>query len=93
MYPKRTPSSNTKEVLVPADKAIDAYRQWLAKFDAKGWRIDWEAFKQHNDTDMAYAIPSPERRTSKNWVLEEIPRLSAEAGRTVEDEPGEEQAA
>ena len=46
LYPLRTPISNTKEVLMPADKAVVAYRDWLAKFDDKGWRIDWDEFKQ-----------------------------------------------
>ena len=30
VYPPRTPTSNTKEVLMPADKAVVAYREWLA---------------------------------------------------------------
>ena len=45
LEPRLTPLSNTKEVLMPADKAIVAYRDWLAKFDDKGWRIDWDTFK------------------------------------------------
>jgi hypothetical protein len=39
--PAQTPMNNIKEVLMPADKAVVAYREWLAKFDDKGWRIDW----------------------------------------------------
>ncbi len=79
VYPKRTPSSNTKEVLMPADKAIDVYRNWLAKFDDKGWRIDWETFRHRNDTDTGFAIPSPDRRTAGNWVMEEMPRFDSHA--------------
>lgn len=81
VYPKRTPISNTKEVLMPADKAIAAYRDWLAKFDDMGWRIDWESFRKRNDTDTGFAIPSPERRRSGNWVLEEVPRIKGRAER------------
>ena len=81
VYPTRTPVSNTKEVLMPADKAIAAYREWLAKFDDKGWRIDWEEFKRRNGKDNGFAIPSPARRTSGNWVLEEIPLLEGRAER------------
>jgi hypothetical protein len=76
VYPLRTPISNTKEVLMPADKAVVGYREWLAKFDDKGWRIDWNAFKARNATgEIAFAIPSPGRRTSGNWVLEPVPLL------------------
>jgi phenylpropionate dioxygenase-like ring-hydroxylating dioxygenase large terminal subunit len=76
VYPLRTPISNTKEVLMPADKAVVGYRDWLAKFDDKGWRIDWNAFKARNATgEIAFAIPSPGRRTAGNWVLEPVPLL------------------
>jgi phenylpropionate dioxygenase-like ring-hydroxylating dioxygenase large terminal subunit len=81
VYPTQTPISNTKECLVPADKAIVAYRDWLAKFDEKGWRIDWEKFQERNGKSTAFAIPSPGRRASGNWVLEEIPRVPSRAAR------------
>ncbi len=79
--PRRTPLSSTKEVLMPADKAIVAYRDWLEKFDDMGWRIDIDEFNRRHGKDMAYAIPSPARRTSGNWVLEEIPRIKNRAER------------
>jgi len=76
VYPLRTPVSNTKEVLMPADKAVAGYRDWLRKFDDKGWRIDWDEFKSRNARgNIAFAIPSPGRRTSGNWVLETVPLL------------------
>lgn len=81
LYPLMTPTSNTKEVLMPADKAIVAYRDWLAKFDEKGWRIDWEEFKRRNGKDTAFAIPSPARRGSGNWVLEPVPLVKSRAAR------------
>ncbi len=73
--PQRTPLSTTKEVLMPADKAIAAYREWLAKFDDLGWRIDVNEFNARNGKEAAFSIPCPARRTSGNWVLEEIPRI------------------
>jgi phenylpropionate dioxygenase-like ring-hydroxylating dioxygenase large terminal subunit len=79
--PLRTPVNNTKEVLMPADKAIVAYRDWLKKFDDKGWRIDWDEFKRRNGKDTAFAIPSPGRRTSGNWVIESVPLLKSRAER------------
>jgi phenylpropionate dioxygenase-like ring-hydroxylating dioxygenase large terminal subunit len=70
--PVLTPDSNTKEVLVPSDRAVVVYREWLKKFDAKGWRIDFDQLKARKGK-AAFAIPSPARRTSGNWVLETVP--------------------
>ena len=81
VYPTQTPVSNTKEVLMPADKAIVAYRDWLANFDEKGWRIDWQAFTERNAGNTAFAIPSPARRTSGNWVIETVPMVPSRAAR------------
>jgi phenylpropionate dioxygenase-like ring-hydroxylating dioxygenase large terminal subunit len=85
LMPEFTPLSPTKEVLMPADAAIAAYRSWLKKFDDLGWRIDWQEFKQRQGIDKAYAIPSPARRTSGNWVLDEIPLLKSRAEREKKD--------
>ena len=81
VYPPRTPISNTKEVLVPADKAVVAYREWLARFDDNGWRIDWDEFQRRNGKDAAFAIPSPARREAGNWVIETIPLVKSRAER------------
>lgn len=83
VYPPRTPISNTKEVLMPADKAVVAYREWLARFDERGWRIDWDEFERRNGKDTAFAIPSPARRESGNWVVESIPLVRSRAERKV----------
>ena len=82
LYPTLTPISNAKEVLMPADKAIVAYRDWLARFDEDGWRIDLEAFHRRNGKQTAFAIPSPARRESGNWVVEPVPLLPSRAART-----------
>lgn len=76
LYPQQTPMTNTKEVLMPADKAIVTYREWLENFDNNGWRIDIGEFNRRNGKDTAFAIPCPARRSSGNWVLEELPRIS-----------------
>ncbi len=81
VYPRMTPTSNTKEVLMPADAPIATYREWLAKFDDRGWRIDWEEFSRRNGKQTAFAIPSPGRRESGNWVLEPVPLLPGRAAR------------
>lgn len=81
LNPPMTPISNIKEVLTPSDKAIVGYRDWLARFDEKGWRIDWDAFQARNGKSTAFAIPSPARRTAGNWVLEPVPLLASREAR------------
>lgn len=85
LNPMLTPLSPTKEVLMPADLAVATYRDWLKKFDDKGWRIDWFEFKKRHGVDKAYAIPSPGRRTSGNWVLDPVPTLKNRAERESKD--------
>ena len=48
------------------------YREWLAEWDSKGWRIDMARLKEER-LGTAFAIPSPGRRDAGNWVLDTIP--------------------
>ncbi len=77
LSPVRTPPTNTKETLVPSDGMIVRYRDWLSEWDAKGWRIDYRRL-QAEKGDVAYAIPSPGRRTAGNWVLDTVPLQPAD---------------
>jgi len=77
LNPVRTPNSNTKEILMPADQVIVRYREWLKSWENKGWRIDVSAMKAKRG-DVAFAIPCPERRTSGNWVLDPIPLVKSQ---------------
>ena len=72
LYPIRTPENRTQEILTPSDKSIANYRDWLDDWNAKGWRIDSKAMRE-NSGDVAYAVPSPERRHSGNWILNPVP--------------------
>jgi len=72
LQPVRTPETNTKELLLPSDAMIVRYREWLSEWDANGWRIDFKRLKNESG-DVAYAIPSPGRRESGNWVLDPVP--------------------
>ena len=72
LYPVRTPESSTKEVLIIGDECIGEFRAQLKIWEKRGWRIDMKKLKQ-NSGDIAYAIPSPARHASKNWVLDPIP--------------------
>jgi phenylpropionate dioxygenase-like ring-hydroxylating dioxygenase large terminal subunit len=72
------PDSNTREVLVPADRQIGLYRQYLKRWEAMGWRID----SRQVDMDrgrIAYAIPSPARRGPGSWALPTVPMISPAA--------------
>ena len=72
LSPVTTPTTNTKEVLVPGDAVIVRYREWLSDWDAKGWRIDYKDLEARK-RDVAFAIPSPGRREGGNWVLDTVP--------------------
>ncbi len=70
--PVRTPDTTSKELLTEVDKPIFRYRDFLKKWDDKGWRIDWKALQEKRG-DIAFAIASPGRRTEKNWILDTVP--------------------
>ncbi len=75
--PVRTPESAAEEILIRSDGAVVRYREWLRKWDAKGWRIDLKEVRSQKG-DRAFAIPSPARRESKNWVLKAVPLIAGE---------------
>ncbi len=78
VHPVITPETRTKELFVPADGPIDAYRDKLKEWEALGWRIDLEEVER-NCKKVAYAIPCPARRESKGWILDAIPMLPGSA--------------
>jgi hypothetical protein len=63
---------------MPADKAVARYREWMKGWERRGWRIDVGTLRSKRG-DIGFAIPSPDRRTSGNWVLDEIPLLPESA--------------
>ncbi|MEE4185705.1 MAG: aromatic ring-hydroxylating dioxygenase subunit alpha [Gammaproteobacteria bacterium] len=75
LWPMRTPDTMNRELLTTGDEIVVRYRKHLKEWDARGWRIDARQLR-HNFGDVAYAIPSPERRNSGNWVLETVPLLA-----------------
>ncbi len=78
LRPAIAPRTAVKELLMPADKPVVAYRERLQEFEAKGWRIDNQQVKDNRDK-VAYAIPSPGRRESRNWVIDAVPLIAATA--------------
>jgi nitrite reductase/ring-hydroxylating ferredoxin subunit len=78
LRPAIAPRTAVKELLMPADKPVVAYRERLQEFEAKGWRIDNQQVKDNRDK-LAYAIPSPGRRESRNWVIDAVPLIAATA--------------
>lgn len=73
--PVLAPSSNIRENLMPSDKHTAHYREKLKEWEALGWRIDSDSVERDR-LKVAYAIPSPERRNSKNWTLDPIPLIT-----------------
>lgn len=76
LYPVRTPETSTKEILIVGDECISEFRTLLKSWEKMGWRIDTKTLSD-NAGDIAYAIPSPGRRASKNWVLDLVPIVGA----------------
>ncbi|MBL8645005.1 MAG: aromatic ring-hydroxylating dioxygenase subunit alpha [Rhodospirillaceae bacterium] len=70
--PSIPPVTNTKEVLMPADRTIARYRQYTKEWNTKGWRIDIDAVERDAGR-VVYAIPSPARRETKGWVMDTVP--------------------
>ena len=79
LSPARTPDTTTKEILIRGDECVVGYRKLLKVWEQHGWRVDMAAMRE-NDGDIAYAIPSPGRRESGNWVLDPIPLMTGAGG-------------
>jgi phenylpropionate dioxygenase-like ring-hydroxylating dioxygenase large terminal subunit len=75
--PIKTPNSMTQELMMPSDKCIVAYRKDLKQWADKGWRIDSKKAAEAND-EKTYAIPSPQRREQKGWIIDQVPLIYAD---------------
>ena len=78
LRPAIAPRTAVKELLMPADKPVVAYRERLQEFEAKGWRINMQQVNENRDK-VAYAIPSPGRRETRNWVIDPVPLIAAQS--------------
>ena len=76
LWPVRTPDTLNHELLTEGDAILVRFREPLKDWQAKGWRIDMRAVAAAAD-DVAYAIPCPARRESRNWVLDAVPLMEA----------------
>jgi phenylpropionate dioxygenase-like ring-hydroxylating dioxygenase large terminal subunit len=74
--PVQTPDSTTRELLTEADKPVLRYREYLAEWQSKGWKIDRESLESQLGK-AAFAIPSPARRDEKGWVIQSIPLVKS----------------
>jgi phenylpropionate dioxygenase-like ring-hydroxylating dioxygenase large terminal subunit len=72
LWPIRTPDTMNNELLTEGDQILIRYREHLKAWQNRGWRIDTDALKKATG-DVAYAIPSPARRTTGNWILDPVP--------------------
>ena len=72
------PDSSTKEVFVPGDAQIAAYRQYIKDWQSRGWRIDSQKVDATRGR-VGYSIPSPARHESKAFPLDSVPLLPPES--------------
>lgn len=92
VWPRKTPPSRAKELMMPADKGILQYRDKLDEFASRGWKIDTAALRvARKRGDVIFAIPCPERRRSNAWVLDETPRIDRHASshEVTQEAPGD----
>jgi phenylpropionate dioxygenase-like ring-hydroxylating dioxygenase large terminal subunit len=73
--PLTTPSSNVTELLIAEDRGVAAYRKRRKEWTEKRWRIDVDALAADGGRS-AFAVPSPGRRESGNWVINPVPLVS-----------------
>jgi phenylpropionate dioxygenase-like ring-hydroxylating dioxygenase large terminal subunit len=78
VHPVITPETRAKELFVPSDGPIGAYRDKLKAWEERGWRIDVDEVER-NRQKVAYAIPCPARRETKGWILDAVPLIPAAA--------------
>ena len=80
LQPKLTPARRNREFFLEPDACAKRYREFLDEWQSRGWRIDVEKVNRTR-RKVAYAIPSPDRRHRKGWILDAIPLMTAaEAG-------------
>jgi hypothetical protein len=85
LHPSLTPQTANHEFFVPSDSCVGRYRQLVAQWEARGWRID-SATVARDRLKVAYAIPSPARRERKGWVLDPVPLIAPSAERALAGE-------
>jgi phenylpropionate dioxygenase-like ring-hydroxylating dioxygenase large terminal subunit len=88
LSPVRSPQSTSRELLVPGDQAVLRFREYLRRWEARGWRIDRRRVRE-TEGDVAWAIPSPARRGPGNWVLEAVPLVPAGGAATAPGASGQ----
>ena len=68
-------TTSTDDLSVEADAIQLAYRRRLAEWESRGWRIDSERLHREMPGTGVHVIPSPARRSSKNWVFPTVPLI------------------
>jgi phenylpropionate dioxygenase-like ring-hydroxylating dioxygenase large terminal subunit len=76
LHPVMTPRMPNHELFVPSDGCVGRYRQFVARWEERGWRIDSDTVRRKRNK-VAYAIPCPARRATAGWVLDPVPLIPA----------------
>ena len=75
MQPRYSPRSSGSELLLAEDEIMLRYRQHLIAWEKRGWKIDVAAIAA-DAGHTAFAIPSPQRRESANWLRKAVPLVA-----------------
>ncbi len=78
LEPILPPPIDTCEMIVPADDILMIYRRKLKEWEARGWRMDLQKIEEDRGR-IAYAIPSPDRRSGEKWPIPPIPTIKSPA--------------
>jgi len=81
IQPGPVPDTNVTELLLPEDRGVVGYRQRTKEWTERGWRIDTDALAA-DGSNRVYAIPSPARRASGNWVIRPVPLINNKWGQS-----------
>lgn len=71
--PEKVPDDWQTEVSVKSDALQIAFRRHLRRMEQAGWRIDLQRLESEYNGRQACAVGCPERRTSEDWAIDEVP--------------------
>jgi phenylpropionate dioxygenase-like ring-hydroxylating dioxygenase large terminal subunit len=74
--PGRPPESPTDVLFVKPDRVLGHLEASRRKWEAMGWRIDLAKLRSFPPGQKQFAIPSPARRDSGQWVYDTVPLIA-----------------
>ena len=75
LEPGLSPESLQEVLFVEPDTILGHLHAARQKWQDRGWRIDFEKIRQYRTGRKQFAIPSPGRRMSGQWVYDTVPLI------------------